>query len=428
MAPRLTRFIEYKGEQIPVKPNGDPMYVTIDARKKWSITWSYAVPQEWRVPDGRNGSYRQRSRTFSNAWDAALERAALERRVSKRDLTLNDDVPPSQSQLVPVGEPRDLPATKRRRTSKKAPPHGESSGVNCLECGAAKPRAAAMCGMCSSGRTRRVFAYANVVHGAKANPRQETGDADDQLNSTSASPSPADLPQEESGEVVDVQKEEIALVAVHEDAKTAKRPGRRGKPRPDCPSCSKGNVKTLGGGTPPKYRYKCRDCAHTWQQVPPHKVHHGLDERLALTGFDEAEEVLEGILVSGLVDENEAQGASAQVPPTLMPPPAARAPALEPAAVQMGRAPADTSAHSAAHEEEVSEEASETSSIWVMRAVRLLARGTLTPEMVALQVLREAAKTSTTIDQDSFDDCLEACGQQGIPNDRVLALQDELGL
>ena len=43
--------------------------------------------------------------------------------------------------------------------------------------------------------------------------------------------------------------------------------------RPPCPNChSSSNVKTLGGGTIPKYRYVCVTCDFRWQQVPPHKV------------------------------------------------------------------------------------------------------------------------------------------------------------
>jgi len=39
--------------------------------------------------------------------------------------------------------------------------------------------------------------------------------------------------------------------------------------RPACPTCSKTEVTTLGGGSINKYRYKCDSCSQRWSQTPP---------------------------------------------------------------------------------------------------------------------------------------------------------------
>lgn len=45
------------------------------------------------------------------------------------------------------------------------------------------------------------------------------------------------------------------------------------RPKPFCPCCaSNTRVCTLGGGSYPKYRYRCGQCKNEWQCVPPHRV------------------------------------------------------------------------------------------------------------------------------------------------------------
>ena len=45
--------------------------------------------------------------------------------------------------------------------------------------------------------------------------------------------------------------------------------------RPPCRVCKTSfHVKTLGGGTKPRYRYHCKKCSVKWQQVPPKLARH----------------------------------------------------------------------------------------------------------------------------------------------------------
>ena len=60
-----------------------------------------------------------------------------------------------------------------------------------------------------------------------------------------------------------------------------------GRSKPACLVCADAShVKTLGGGTAPRYRYKCLACGETWQQVPPHRVPPGGDA-LVVTKLDQ---------------------------------------------------------------------------------------------------------------------------------------------
>ena len=49
-------------------------------------------------------------------------------------------------------------------------------------------------------------------------------------------------------------------------------------PKPACVKCARtDSVKTLGGGTAPRYRYRCEQCGARWQQVPLSKLKSGGD-------------------------------------------------------------------------------------------------------------------------------------------------------
>lgn len=61
---------------------------------------------------------------------------------------------------------------------------------------------------------------------------------------------------------------------------------KRTQPRkelPTCPTCGATRTKTLGGGTYPKYRYACKSCNATWQQVPTRRAGAGarIDVRIS---------------------------------------------------------------------------------------------------------------------------------------------------
>lgn len=51
--------------------------------------------------------------------------------------------------------------------------------------------------------------------------------------------------------------------------------------RPLCGVCKTSfHVKTLGGGTKPRYRYFCEKCSSKWQQVPPKHAKNAYDAQL----------------------------------------------------------------------------------------------------------------------------------------------------
>ena len=162
-----TRYTEYRGVQIPVNANEEPMYVTQDKR---NTRWSYTIPQGWQVPGGRGGKPRKRSRTFGDPWDAALHREELRQDHGHHGLNTDQRSPIH----VPVSKRAGV--SKLRRATKNAPPAETCSQfVQCHRCGAHK-QVAAMCGFCSSGRSRRDFAYANNHHAATGQLREETED------------------------------------------------------------------------------------------------------------------------------------------------------------------------------------------------------------------------------------------------------------
>jgi len=65
---------------------------------------------------------------------------------------------------------------------------------------------------------------------------------------------------------------------------------------------------------------------------------------------------------------------------------------------------------------------------WVARAMELLVKPKVNIRMVAFQVERAAAKAGETIDQSGFDAVLEEQQALKVPEERILALQDALGL
>ena len=62
------------------------------------------------------------------------------------------------------------------------------------------------------------------------------------------------------------------------------------------------------------------------------------------------------------------------------------------------------------------------------RACELLPKGKVTVEMVALQVRRAAEKSGEAVDAAGFDALLELEEERGLRAERLVKLQDELGL
>lgn len=69
-----------------------------------------------------------------------------------------------------------------------------------------------------------------------------------------------------------IQRTTFSSKTMTESSSTIKKKRRRGATaRPACPHCAHADgVITKGGGTRPKYRYACRACGLSWQQLPPH--------------------------------------------------------------------------------------------------------------------------------------------------------------
>jgi len=65
---------------------------------------------------------------------------------------------------------------------------------------------------------------------------------------------------------------------------------------------------------------------------------------------------------------------------------------------------------------------------WVTRAMELLVKPKVSTRMVAFQVERAAVKAGESIDQSGFDAVLEEQQALNVPEERILALQDALGL
>ena len=66
--------------------------------------------------------------------------------------------------------------------------------------------------------------------------------------------------------------------------------------------------------------------------------------------------------------------------------------------------------------------------MWVSRAAELLLRERISTHAIALQARFQASKAGEAVDQQGFDLLLEMYEERGIAHERVLALQDELGL
>ena len=65
---------------------------------------------------------------------------------------------------------------------------------------------------------------------------------------------------------------------------------------------------------------------------------------------------------------------------------------------------------------------------WVARAAELLVKEKVSARMVALQVERAAEKAGEMVGGRAFDALLEMQAEMGVPEERILALQDALGL